>query len=180
MNVGPIVISAIYFLSGKRLISVSDCNGSDEAVRNIRNRDQATAATWGKKVEDWQTAVYPSLTEARSGLMRDFGIEWFNLARHEIDNPPVALGMGAPARQAPVERAKTRAEIQSEEDERAGYDAFPGGRFADAMRGTKSYPNHVRCPFRQPARVAAWEAGYNRAHDGLIESFADSEYEDAA
>ncbi|MGY3609893.1 MULTISPECIES: hypothetical protein [unclassified Bradyrhizobium] len=71
-------------------------------------------------------------------------------------------------------RAELKRDIQREEDERAGYEAFPGGRFADAMRGTKSFPNHPRCPFKQPARVAAWEAGYNRAHDGLIEAFSEA------
>jgi hypothetical protein len=33
----------------------------------------------------------------------------------------------------------------------------------DAMRGTKSYPDDVRCPYRAPARVAAWTKGYNAA-----------------
>jgi hypothetical protein len=77
-------------------------------------------------------------------------------------------------------RAESKRNLQREEDERAGYDAFPGGRFADALRGTKSFPGHPRCPFKQPARVAAWEAGYDRAHLGLVEAFAEDEYEDAA
>lgn len=59
------------------------------------------------------------------------------------------------------------------QDEEAGFEAFPGGRFADAMRGTKSFPGHPRCPFKQPERAAAWERGYARAHEGLIESFAE-------
>lgn len=70
------------------------------------------------------------------------------------------------------DRAYSKREIQREEDERAGYEAFPGGRFADAMRGTKSFPSHARCPFKQPARVAAWEAGYDRAQASLQEAFA--------
>lgn len=56
-------------------------------------------------------------------------------------------------------------------DERAGREAFPGGRFADAMRGTKSFPVHARCPFKQPSRVQAWERGYNAAHDAMLEAF---------
>jgi hypothetical protein len=48
-------------------------------------------------------------------------------------------------------------------DETAGFQAFPAGQWMDAMRGTKSYPGHVRCPFRAPARVAAWTKGYNAA-----------------
>jgi hypothetical protein len=71
-------------------------------------------------------------------------------------------------------RAESKRNLQREEDERAGYAAFPGGRFADAMRGTKSFPNHARCPFKQPARVTAWEAGYERAHDSLIEAFTEA------
>jgi hypothetical protein len=78
-------------------------------------------------------------------------------------------------REAIKRRAKLKAEAkQAIEDEEAGYGAFPGGRFADALRGTKSFPDHVRCPFKQPARVAAWEAGYDRAHESLIEAFSEA------
>lgn len=68
-------------------------------------------------------------------------------------------------------RADLRRELQREEDERAGWSAFPGGRFADAMRGTKSFPDHARCPFRQPGRVEAWERGYERAYDSAVGAF---------
>lgn len=61
------------------------------------------------------------------------------------------------------------------EDERLGFEAFPGGRFADAMRGTKSFPGHPRCPFRRKDRVEAWERGYQKAHDALIEAFVEVE-----
>jgi hypothetical protein len=49
------------------------------------------------------------------------------------------------------------------DDEAAGFEAFPAGRYRDARRGTKSYPDDVRCPYRAPARVAAWTKGYNAA-----------------
>lgn len=34
--------------------------------------------------EDWQASVHDSLTDARSTLMRDYGIEWFNRARQQL------------------------------------------------------------------------------------------------
>jgi hypothetical protein len=34
--------------------------------------------------EDWQNAAYPDVTTARSGLMSDFGIAWFNVARSRL------------------------------------------------------------------------------------------------
>ena len=49
-------------------------------------------------------------------------------------------------------------------DFEAGFRAFPSGRYADALRGTKSFPDRVRCPFRRPERVTAWNAGYDEAH----------------
>lgn len=79
--------------------------------------------------------------------------------------------LNAAIKQTVSYRAELKRDLQREADERAGFEAFPGGRFADAMRGTKSHPTHARCPFKQPARMAAWEAGYNRAYDGLIEAF---------
>ena len=97
---GPIVVTAIAFKSGRRLIKVSDCNGSQKAAERIMSVERT--ANTGKHAEsyidDWQAAVYPDLPAARSGVMSDFGIDWFNIARKELDNPPVALGMGAPPR----------------------------------------------------------------------------------
>lgn len=61
-----------------------------------------------------------------------------------------------------------------DQDEQDGFDAFPGGRFADAMRGTKSFPNHIRCPFKDPNRTQAWQRGYSNAHAALIDSFAEA------
>jgi hypothetical protein len=49
----------------------------------------------------------------------------------------------------------------------AGFEAFPAGRFMDAMRGTKSYPNHPRCPFRSEPKVSCWNAGYADAHQSI-------------
>jgi hypothetical protein len=57
---------------------------------------------------------------------------------------------------------KTIAEIRN-----VGFQAFPAGQWMDAMRGTKSYPTHVRCPYRQPEKVAAWTEGYDEAQ-GLV------------
>jgi len=95
---GPIVVSAFALKSGRNLIKVSDCNGSQEAAALIQQRDRHAGSF--RHVEERQTAVYPDLPSARSGVMRDFGMGWFNLARKELDNPPVALGMGAPPRTA--------------------------------------------------------------------------------
>lgn len=86
-----IVVSAAELRSGKRIIQVSDCNGSAAAVAAIRTRDAVLFA----RADERQTAVYDTLADARSGVMSDFGIGWFNLARRQLDNPPVALGMGA-------------------------------------------------------------------------------------
>jgi hypothetical protein len=72
--------------------------------------------------------------------------------------------------------ASIKREIQAERDEAEGFSAFPGGRWSDALRGTKSFPNHARCPFRNPDRVAAWERGYERAMEGCNAAA----YEDAA
>lgn len=90
-----IVVSAAELRSGKRVIQVSDCNGSADAVAAIRTRDAILFA----RAADRQTAVYATLADARSGVMSDFGMGWFNLARRQLANPPVALGMGAPPRQ---------------------------------------------------------------------------------
>lgn len=59
------------------------------------------------------------------------------------------------------------------EYEQRGYEDFPGGRFADAMRGTKSFPYPVRNPYRNAKHRAAWARGYSRAHQDLIVDFAD-------
>lgn len=90
-----IVVSAAELRSGKRIIQVSDCNGSASAVAAIRKRDALLFA----RAAERQTAVYDTLADARSGVMSDFGMGWFNLARRQLDNPPVALGMGAQPRQ---------------------------------------------------------------------------------
>ncbi|PWC95451.1 hypothetical protein [Azospirillum sp. TSO5] len=96
LSYGPIVVSAFGYKSGKRTIQVSDCNGSREAVENIKRRDRLHGSS--SLIEDWQTGVYDTLAEARSGIMKHFGMSWFNMARAQINNPPVALGMCAPAR----------------------------------------------------------------------------------
>lgn len=57
--------------------------------------------------------------------------------------------------------------MRKTDDEAAGFEAFPAGQWMDAMRGTKSYPSDVRCPYRNPERVAAWTKGYNAALDAL-------------
>lgn len=64
--------------------------------------------------------------------------------------------------------ARTERKANAEARQR-GFEDFPAGRWMDAQRGTKSYPNHARCPYRVPARVAAWEAGYAEAHDAVVE-----------
>ncbi|MFL7901524.1 hypothetical protein ACJ41P_10355 [Azospirillum argentinense] len=89
-----IVVSAAALRSGHRVIQVADCNGSAEAANAIRKRD----ATLFVSAAERQTVVYDTLADARSGVMRDFGMVWFNLARKQLDNPPVAVGMGAPPR----------------------------------------------------------------------------------
>ncbi|MBD9635436.1 hypothetical protein IB277_03845 [Ensifer sp. ENS07] len=58
------------------------------------------------------------------------------------------------------------------EYEQRGYEDFPGGRFADAMRGTKSFPSPVRNPYRNEKHHAAWARGYSRAHRELVADFA--------
>jgi hypothetical protein len=68
--------------------------------------------------------------------------------------------------------AAQRTTQQELADEQEGFEAFPSGRFADALRGTKSFPDHVRCPYKRPDRVAAWKRGYKRAHEAALESFA--------
>lgn len=51
----------------------------------------------------------------------------------------------------------------------SGRNAFKSisGRLADAMRGTKSYPDAPRCPFTNPDRAAAWKAGYDEMEDAF-------------
>lgn len=49
-------------------------------------------------------------------------------------------------------------------DYEAGFRAFPSGRYADALRGVKSFRERVRCPFRRAERVEAWQRGYDEAH----------------
>lgn len=62
-----------------------------------------------------------------------------------------------------------------------GKGAFRGvsARIADAMRGTKSWPDTPRCPYRMPIKVKAWNAGYDREHDAFMDAWRD-EMEDAA
>lgn len=45
----------------------------------------------------------------------------------------------------------------------AGFRAFPAGRYMDAMRGTKNFPDHPKCPYRKDNLVAAWKRGYDEA-----------------
>ena len=49
----------------------------------------------------------------------------------------------------------------------AGFNAFPAGRWMDALRVAKCFPKHARCPFKNPERVAAWQHGYADAHVSL-------------
>jgi len=91
-----IVVSAAVLRSGHRIIQVANCNGSAAAVNAIRARDASLFA----RAAERQTVVYDTLANARSGVMSDFGMGWFNLARRQLDNPPVAVGMGAPAHPA--------------------------------------------------------------------------------
>lgn len=48
-----------------------------------------------------------------------------------------------------------------------GFKDFPAGRYMDAMRGTKSYPDMPRCPFRVPAKVRVWQIGLDDALDAI-------------
>jgi hypothetical protein len=73
-------------------------------------------------------------------------------------------------------RAALKAEIEREDARRIdidaemrGFNAFPAGRYLDALRGTKSFPAPVRCPYREPRRTAAWARGYDAAHAALVE-----------
>lgn len=44
-----------------------------------------------------------------------------------------------------------------------GWSDFPGGRMADALRGTKSAPDRPRCPYRRADRILGWETGIAHA-----------------
>lgn len=63
-----------------------------------------------------------------------------------------------------AEEDARRAEVEAE---MAGFEAFPAGRYMDALRGTKGFPSPVRCPYRNAARIAAWERGYAAAHGAM-------------
>ena len=67
-------------------------------------------------------------------------------------------------------------------DEQAGYDAHRRiwGRLMDALRGTKSYPDMPRCPYRRADRIEAWERGLSRAHEETLKSFYADMDEEAA
>lgn len=62
-----------------------------------------------------------------------------------------------------------------------GKGAFRGvsARISDALRGTKSWPDTPRCPYRMPIKVKAWNAGYDREHSAFMDAWHD-EMEDAA
>lgn len=66
------------------------------------------------------------------------------------------------ALQEELHRQREVMELQSAEA--AGYEAFPAGRYLDALRGWKSYPDRKRCPLRSPRRATAWRSGYEQAH----------------
>lgn len=55
----------------------------------------------------------------------------------------------------------TAGEREAEAEGEAAFRSI-SGRLADAMRGTKSYPDSPRCPYRRPERVAAWMRGFDR------------------
>lgn len=56
---------------------------------NWRAGNAAIARDFGH--EDWQASAHDSLTDVRSALMRDYGIEWFNRARKQIAELAVFL-----------------------------------------------------------------------------------------
>lgn len=51
------------------------------------------------------------------------------------------------------------------QDHAAGFNAFRSvsGRYMDATRGTKGYPDMPRCPFKIAARAMAWKRGLGDA-----------------
>lgn len=53
--------------------------------------------------------------------------------------------------------------------EEAGRAAFMrvSGRLSDHLRGTKSAPDWPRCPYRKPARVVAWQRGFDQMLDAF-------------
>jgi len=65
------------------------------------------------------------------------------------------------------------AQARTEADETAGFHAFPSVQYSDMLRGLRSYVPEVRCPFKRPERKAAWERGYLRARDAIVEAFED-------
>jgi hypothetical protein len=69
--------------------------------------------------------------------------------------------------------AAARAKAQEEADEMAGFQAFPSTQFSDHLRGLNSFIPEVRCPFKRPGRRAAWQRGYQRVYDALVEAFGD-------
>jgi hypothetical protein len=87
-----------------------------------------------------------------------------------VDVEPKLLACLAAFRAAlQTEMQHEDAQREANEAEARGFEAFPAGRFMDAMRGTKGFPDAVRCPYRQPDRAAAWQRGYDAAHAALHE-----------
>jgi hypothetical protein len=69
--------------------------------------------------------------------------------------------------------AAARAKAQEEADEMAGFQAFPSTQFSDHLRGLNSFIPEVRCLFKRPECRAAWQRGYQRAYDAIVEAFGD-------
>lgn len=93
----------------------------------------------------------------RADGMADYKpLERFWGDRRDLIDVDTAL---AEAGEHPAELAEIKAAEQS------GYNAFVSiaGRLMDAMRGTKSHPDYPRCPYSNPDRKAAWNAGFDRA-----------------
>lgn len=64
----------------------------------------------------------------------------------------------------------TTPKTQAEQDYDAGWYAFPLTQWMDAERGLRSYPSlQIRCPFKKPERVAAWNKGFDEAHEAAMQ-----------
>ncbi|MGE5504325.1 MAG: hypothetical protein ACM31L_07860 [Actinomycetota bacterium] len=73
-------ILAAAYPNGHRWIKLARVDGDPEAIRNrIRHVQEQYLPN-----ADSQGGVYETLADAKSALMRNYGIGWFNLARGQL------------------------------------------------------------------------------------------------
>lgn len=74
-------VKAVATKSGEKKITLFQFSEKAGELFMVTVRRHCTES---RNVADWQAAWYASVEDAASGLMTDFGIDWFNRARAQL------------------------------------------------------------------------------------------------